>query len=75
LGESVILVPHAPDVGVEIDRLFQQPDRLQSIAQNGLLRMGTPGAARRIAECLMKVMGNPPLPLRGGEKESDPNNQ
>jgi uncharacterized protein (TIGR03492 family) len=63
LGESVILVPHAPDVGVEIDRLFQQPDRLQSIAQNGLLRMGTPGAARRIAECLMKVMSdNPPLP-------------
>jgi uncharacterized protein (TIGR03492 family) len=56
LGESVILVPQAQDVGVEIDRLFQQPDRLQSIAQNGLLRMGTPGAARRIAECLMKVM-------------------
>jgi uncharacterized protein (TIGR03492 family) len=68
LGESVILVPQAQDVGVEIDRLFQQPDRLQSIAQNGLLRMGTPGAARRIAECLMKVMGdNPPLPLPGGE--------
>jgi uncharacterized protein (TIGR03492 family) len=67
LGESIILVPQAQDVGREIDRLFQQPDRLQSIAQNGLLRMGTPGAARRIAECLMKVMGNPPLPLSGGE--------
>jgi uncharacterized protein (TIGR03492 family) len=61
LGESIILVPQAQDVGVEIDRLFQQPDKLQSIAQNGLLRMGTPGAARRIAECLMKVMDNPPL--------------
>ena len=63
LGESIILVPQAHDVGVEIDRLFRQPDRLQSIAQNGLLRMGTAGAARRIAECLMKVMGNPPLTL------------
>ena len=56
LGESVILVPQAQDVGGEIDRLFQQPDRLQSIAKNGLLRMGTPGAARRIAECLLTVM-------------------
>ena len=56
LGESVILVPQAQDVGGEIDRLFQQPDRLQSISKNGLLRMGTPGAARRIAECLLKVM-------------------
>jgi uncharacterized protein (TIGR03492 family) len=53
LGESVILVAQAQDVGVEIQRLLQQPDRLQSIARNGLLRMGTPGAARRIAECLI----------------------
>jgi uncharacterized protein (TIGR03492 family) len=52
LGESVILVPQAQDVGVEMQRLLQQPDRLQSIAQNGLLRMGTPGAAKRIAACL-----------------------
>ncbi|WP_373542926.1 lipid-A-disaccharide synthase-related protein [Chamaesiphon sp.] len=56
LGESVILVPQPQDVGVEMQRLLQQPDRLQSIARNGLLRMGTPGAARRIAECLMQVM-------------------
>jgi uncharacterized protein (TIGR03492 family) len=52
LGESVILVPQAQDVGIEIQKLLQQPDRLQSIAQNGLLRMGKPGAAKRIAECL-----------------------
>ena len=58
LGESVILVPQAQDVGVQIDRLLQQPDKLQSIAQNGLLRMGTPGAAKRIADCLMDVMGD-----------------
>ncbi len=56
LGESVILVPQAQDVGSEIDRLLQQPDRLQSIAKNGLLRMGTPGAARRIAERLLEIM-------------------
>ncbi len=67
LGESVILVPQAGDVGVEIDRLLQQPDRLQSIAQNGLLRMGTPGAARRIAACLPEVMENPPLLFPRGE--------
>lgn len=57
LGESIILVADPQAVGVEIDRLLQQPDRLQSIARNGLLRMGTPGAAKRIADCLMNVMG------------------
>jgi uncharacterized protein (TIGR03492 family) len=56
LGESVILVPQPQNVGVEIQQLLQQPARLHSIAQNGLLRMGTPGAARRIAECLMEIM-------------------
>jgi uncharacterized protein (TIGR03492 family) len=56
LGESVILVAQAQDVGVEMQRLLGQPDRLQSIAQNGLLRMGTPGAAKRIAECLLTVI-------------------
>jgi uncharacterized protein (TIGR03492 family) len=57
LGESVILVAQAQDVGVEIQRLLEQPDKLQSIAQNGLLRMGTPGAAKRIAACLVEVVG------------------
>jgi uncharacterized protein (TIGR03492 family) len=56
LGESVILVSQPQAVGIEIQTLLQQPDRLQSIAQNGLLRMGKPGAARRIAACLMEVM-------------------
>ena len=58
LGESVILVAHAQDMGVEMQRLLQQPDRLQSIAQNGLLRMGTPGAAKRIAACLNLHFGS-----------------
>jgi uncharacterized protein (TIGR03492 family) len=57
LGESVILVPQPQNVGVEIQQLLQQPDRLLSIAQNGLLRMGKPGAAKRIAECLVEVIG------------------
>jgi uncharacterized protein (TIGR03492 family) len=56
LGESVILVAQAQDVGVEIQRLLGQPDKLQSIARNGLLRMGTPGAARRISACLLEVI-------------------
>ncbi|WP_309728598.1 lipid-A-disaccharide synthase-related protein [Chamaesiphon sp. OTE_75_metabat_556] len=56
LGESVILVPQPQNVGVEIQQLLQQPDRLRSIAQNGLLRMGMPGAARRIAECSIEIM-------------------
>ncbi len=56
LGESIILVPQAQDVGLEIDRVLQQPDKLQSIAQNGLLRMGKPGAAKRIARSLLDLM-------------------
>jgi hypothetical protein len=50
------LVPQPQDVGVEMPQLFQQPERLQSIARNGLLRMGTPGAAKRIAACLIGLM-------------------
>jgi uncharacterized protein (TIGR03492 family) len=57
LGESIILVPNPLDVGLEIQRVLHQPDGLQIIARNGLLRMGTPGAAKRIADCLMNVMG------------------
>jgi uncharacterized protein (TIGR03492 family) len=56
LGESVILVDRAQDVGAEMQQLLAQPDRLESIARNGLLRMGTPGAARRIAACLIERM-------------------
>jgi uncharacterized protein (TIGR03492 family) len=57
LGESIVLVANPAQMGREIDRLLQQPDLLQSIARNGLLRMGKPGAAKRIADCLMDVMG------------------
>jgi uncharacterized protein (TIGR03492 family) len=57
LGESVILVNQAQDVGMEMQRLLAQPDRLQSISRNGLLRMGAPGAAKRIADCLVEWIG------------------
>jgi uncharacterized protein (TIGR03492 family) len=59
LGESVILVSQPQDVGLEIQRLFQQPDRLQSIARNGRLRMGTAGAAKRIAASLIETWTSP----------------
>ncbi len=54
LGSSVILVKQPNDVASEIKTLLANPDRLYAIAKNGDRRMGKPGAAQRIAECLMK---------------------
>ena len=59
LGESVILVSTPENVGREIDRLFQQPDKLRSIASNGRLRMGIDGAAKRIADRVIDLMDTP----------------
>lgn len=53
LGCSVILVEKPADVADEIKSLFANPDRLHAIAKNGARRMGKPGAAKRIAECLI----------------------
>ena len=55
LGSSVILVEQAVDVADEVKTLFINPDRLHLIATNGERRMGKPGAARRIAECLVDM--------------------
>ncbi len=55
LGCSVILVEQPADVASEIKTLFANPDRLHMIAKNGVRRMGKPGAAQRIAECLMEL--------------------
>jgi uncharacterized protein (TIGR03492 family) len=52
LGESIILVDSPISVGDCLKELFAQPERLKAIEQNGLLRMGTPGAANRIAQQL-----------------------
>ncbi|MGI8501975.1 MAG: lipid-A-disaccharide synthase-related protein [Hassallia sp.] len=57
LGSSLILVEQAAQVGQVVRSLFNDPDKLQAIADNGLRRMGKPGAARRIAECLQNRLG------------------
>ncbi|MDY6939746.1 MAG: lipid-A-disaccharide synthase-related protein [Cyanobacteriota bacterium] len=54
LGSSLILVDHPDRVADSIGQILRDPDRLQLIADNGRRRMGKPGAARRIAECLME---------------------
>lgn len=54
LGPSVILVKHPPKAADVMQTLLQDPDRLQLISENGQRRMGAPGAAKRIADFLMK---------------------
>jgi uncharacterized protein (TIGR03492 family) len=54
LGPSLILVEQPSQVADAVQSLLRDPDRLQLIAENGLRRMGKPGAARRIAACLLE---------------------
>ncbi|NJR24671.1 MAG: hypothetical protein HC786_22195 [Richelia sp. CSU_2_1] len=54
LGPSLILVKNPAEVIGAIQSLLRDPDRLQLIAENGHRRMGKPGAAARIADCLMQ---------------------
>jgi uncharacterized protein (TIGR03492 family) len=54
LGPSLLLVNHPREVASTIQFLFNHPDRLQLIDENGKRRMGKPGAARRIAQCLIQ---------------------
>ncbi|MGL5084056.1 MAG: lipid-A-disaccharide synthase-related protein, partial [Microcoleaceae cyanobacterium] len=54
LGESLILVADPIKVPEVVKSLLHNPDRLHQIAENGRQRMGQPGAARRIAECLLE---------------------
>ena len=56
LGASVMLVKEPDRVAAVIQSLLQNPDALQTIAENGRRRMGAPGAANRIAQCLMEIM-------------------
>ncbi|MFB2919474.1 MULTISPECIES: lipid-A-disaccharide synthase-related protein [Aerosakkonema] len=56
LGPSLILLEQPPEVAKTIQLLLRDPDRLQMIAENGPLRMGKPGAAQRIADCLMEKL-------------------
>jgi hypothetical protein len=41
-----------------VQQLLRDPDWLQLIAENGHQRMGDPGAASRIANCLMERLNN-----------------
>ncbi|MGF1542689.1 MAG: lipid-A-disaccharide synthase-related protein [Pleurocapsa sp.] len=52
LGCSVILVENARQVSSAIALLLDNPQQLEQIAINGKQRMGSSGAAKRIALCL-----------------------
>lgn len=54
LGPSLILVEQPDKVASVVQQLLHDPDWLQLIAENGYQRMGEPGAAQRIANCLME---------------------
>ncbi|NMG05941.1 lipid-A-disaccharide synthase-related protein [Brasilonema sp. UFV-L1] len=58
LGPSIILIEEPTQVAKEVKSLLANPDRLQLIAENGIRRMGKPGAAKRIAEYLMELLWN-----------------
>ncbi|HEY9631465.1 MAG TPA: lipid-A-disaccharide synthase-related protein [Coleofasciculaceae cyanobacterium] len=55
LGISVSLVSSPAAVAAEMRSLLQDPLRLQKIAENGHRRLGKPGAANRIADCLKQI--------------------
>jgi uncharacterized protein (TIGR03492 family) len=55
LGASAVLVKEPDRVATVIQSLLQNPDALQTIAESGRRRMGAPGAAKRIADCLMEL--------------------
>ncbi|AMA09521.1 lipid-A-disaccharide synthase-related protein [Picosynechococcus sp. PCC 73109] len=55
LGESVLLCSSPKAVPDKVDFLLSHPDLLQAIAINGQERMGTAGAAHRIASHLLAL--------------------
>ncbi len=58
LGNSVTLVEQPQQIASAMRSLLSDPDRLGAIALNGRRRMGEPGAAARIADCLIKIGRN-----------------
>ncbi|BAQ62579.1 lipid A disaccharide synthetase related enzyme [Geminocystis sp. NIES-3708] len=54
LGISLQLVNHPQEAGKKIQDLLSTPDLLHSIATNGKKRLGETGAAKRIAEFIIK---------------------
>lgn len=55
LGESVILVNNVGEIGKELKSVLDSPEKRQAIAENGKKRLGEPGAANRIANCLRDI--------------------
>lgn len=62
LGASIIFLEHPNQAACAIQSLLNDPHRLIQIAENGLRRMGKPGAAPRIAQCLLEKWGCVSLP-------------
>ncbi|HIK28149.1 MAG: lipid-A-disaccharide synthase-related protein [Oscillatoriaceae bacterium SKW80] len=58
LGPSLILVQQPQQIAAIVQQLLRDPDLLHLIEENGQRRMGFPGAARRIAACLMQRLGS-----------------
>jgi uncharacterized protein (TIGR03492 family) len=56
LGPSVTLVNSPAEIVSAVQTLLQTPDRLQLIAASGRNRMGTSGAADRIADSLITLL-------------------
>lgn len=54
LGSSICLVTDPAQAAKAIENLLQNPDALQLMAENGHRRMGSPGAAHRIADVLVQ---------------------
>ncbi len=59
LGASIILVENPQQVADAMHSLLNDQERLKLIAENGLRRMGKPGAAKRIAQCLIERITPP----------------
>ncbi|MDJ0579904.1 lipid-A-disaccharide synthase-related protein [Crocosphaera sp.] len=58
LGCSVTLVDTPQQVGDSLTQLIKDPKKLENIAKNGQKRLGKPGAAQRIANCLVNKCFN-----------------
>ncbi|MEM6252057.1 MAG: lipid-A-disaccharide synthase-related protein [Cyanobacteria bacterium P01_D01_bin.156] len=56
LGPSITLVPEPNQIGAALQDILSDPDRQATIYENGLHRMGPPGAGQRIAEILAKTL-------------------
>jgi len=56
LGQSLILVPGPEQVADVVQRLLQDPDWHQLIAENGCRRLGLPGAGERIAKDVLQLL-------------------